>query len=119
MATLLLANLVYRSHTDHIHYEVGSIPTPSESHPKQVERSHAEDILNLDPEVKAKVQLLSGPNTKADNPELLAIIRDYFIDQPRPFMTKFSLPLFQTNQAKVVDEILKGKVCFIFIFPST
>ena len=76
--------------------------------------TRAEDILNVDAKVKATVQRLSGPDTEADDPELVSIIKDHFIDHPRPFMTKFSLPLFKTEQAKRVDQILNGKVGFIF-----
>ena len=37
---------------------------------------------------------------------LVRTIRDYFIERPRPFLTKFSLPLFKTDQAKAVDNLL-------------
>ena len=73
-------------------------------------RSRAEDILQVNPRIYNIVSKLSSPQTKANDPRLISLIRDEFIDHPRPFLTKFSLPLFQTNQAKVVDIILNHKV---------
>ena len=53
---------------------------------------------------------LTGPHVLWNDPKLVGVVRDYFVDPPRPYVTKFSLPLTQTPQAKVVDEVLKGKV---------
>jgi hypothetical protein len=53
---------------------------------------------------------LLGSQETASDPRLITAIRDHFIQYPRPFLTKFSLPITQTPQAKEVDKILNGKV---------
>ena len=94
--------------------ESPTIPKSQDCHCEKqgikVWRSRAEDILEVQPKIKDTMIKLSSPQTKPDDPKLISLIRDEFIDHPRPFLTKFSLPLFQTNQAKVVDDILKHKV---------
>lgn len=56
---------------------------------------------------------LTGSHITPDNPELVAVVRNHFVDLPRPYVTKFSLPLTRTPQAEVVDKILKEKVCIV------
>lgn len=53
---------------------------------------------------------ISSTDPEPDDADLVQFIRDEFIDLPRPFVTKFSMPLFQTAQANAVDKILKKKV---------
>merc|ERR550532_2122928 len=57
---------------------------------------------------------LEGPQTAWDNPELVQVVKG-LIDNPRPFLTKFSLPLTQTPQAKEVDSLFKQKTGGFFI----
>ena len=52
---------------------------------------------------------MEGPQTKWDDPELIKTIK-YLIAYT--YVTKFSLPLVQTPQAKEVDQLFKGKVGF-------
>ena len=60
--------------------------------------------------MRSKLKTLVGPEVGADDPDLIRLIRRELIDDPRPFLTKLSLPLYQTPQAKVVDKVFKGKV---------
>ena len=56
---------------------------------------------------KHKVLLnLNGPSIKADDSRLVSAISKYMIDYPRPYLSKFSYPLFETPQAKEVMKIL-------------
>ena len=52
----------------------------------------------------------TGSWISATDPGLISRIRDYFIDLPRPYVTKFSMPIVETPQAKEVNRILKQKV---------
>ena len=53
---------------------------------------------------------LTGPHVKDNDPRLISAISKYMIDHPRPFIPKFSYPLFETTQAKEAMKIL-NKVC--------
>ena len=57
----------------------------------------------------------TGASVRPDDPELIEKIRNHFIDLPRPYVTKFSMPIVRTPQAKEVDKVLKGKVMFYTI----
>ena len=47
----------------------------------------------------------TGPTISATNIGLINWIRKHFIDLPRPYVTKFSMPIVETPQAKEVDKI--------------
>ena len=53
---------------------------------------------------------LTGPHVKDNDTRLVSAISKYMIDHPRPFIPKFSYPLFETPQAKEAMKIL-DKVC--------
>ncbi len=46
----------------------------------------------------------------ADDPDLVTFVRECLLDLPSSGIPKMSMPLFQTAQAKTVDDILKHKV---------
>ena len=52
----------------------------------------------------------TGPKVKDDDPELLQIIRDNFIDLPRRHVTKLSWLVMETPQSQVVMKYLRNKV---------
>jgi len=57
----------------------------------------------------------TGSRISASDAGLIDRIRKHFIDLPRPYVTKFSMPIVETPQAKEVSRILKHKVsldCF-------
>ena len=68
------------------------------------------DMLSRDPAVAKRFKALSGPNRTQDDPELIQFIKDQVIEDRRPYVPKMSHRLYQTPQAKVIDEIFKKKV---------
>ncbi|ELU13118.1 hypothetical protein CAPTEDRAFT_214741 [Capitella teleta] len=63
----------------------------------------------------AAMKNLTGANVAWNDPKLVSVVKNHFVDPPRPYVTKFSLPLTQTPQAKAADAILKGKAT---LFPD-
>lgn len=61
-------------------------------------------------ELTSIMQNLTGPSIRADDPRVLHVLRNNVIEPPSFLIPKFSYPLFQTEQAKAVDKILKNKV---------
>lgn len=57
----------------------------------------------------------TGSRMSATDPGLIDRIRYYFIDLPRPYVTKFSMPIVETPQAKEVNIILKHKKNGFFV----
>ena len=73
-------------------------------------------------ELEAVMDGFTGPTVSATDIGLINRIRKHFIDLPRPYVTKFSMPIVETPQAKEVNKILKHKVSkpwltiFIFVY---
>ncbi|ELT98097.1 hypothetical protein CAPTEDRAFT_207761 [Capitella teleta] len=63
----------------------------------------------------AAMKNLTGANVAWNDPKLVSVVKNHFVDPPRPYVTKFSLPLTQTPQAKAADAILKGKTAGFFL----
>lgn len=77
-------------------------------------RRKAEDILTVEPQVQRVVEEMVAAKVDANDKQLVQVIRDYFIDWPRPFLSKFSMHIFQTEQAKAVNKLLnKDKGFFV------
>ena len=65
------------------------------------------DCKGYNQTIKAQVlEGVTGDKIKADDPELVTAIAKYFIDSPRPYVQKLSLPLFETPQAKEAMALL-------------
>ncbi|KAK2162081.1 hypothetical protein LSH36_104g02046 [Paralvinella palmiformis] len=57
----------------------------------------------------------TGSRISASDAGLIDRIRKHFIDLPRPYVTKFSMPIVETPQAKEVSRILKHKKQGFFV----
>ena len=66
--------------------------------------------INNERQLEEKMAPLLGSLSPATDDRLVSAVRDLFIEYPRPYLTKFSLPITQTPQAQEVDTLLHGKV---------